>query len=141
MTQDFTQLQPQDAAKPDRQPSPQQLQALNTIGTISYVLHLIVALGALIPGGQLGAVLLIAALVLDWVKRPDAEGTWHASHFSWRIRSVIIAGLLYLLTAPLFLLLFVPGWVAWIVISIWFLYRIVTGFIAMNKGQAMEYAQ
>ena len=141
MTQDYTQWQPPTPQGSPREPSPQELQALNTIGTISYVLHLIVALSALIPGGQLGAMLLLAALIMDWVKRPDAAGTWHASHFSWRIRSVIIAGLLYLLTAPLFLLLFVPGWVAWIVISIWFLYRIVTGFIAMNKGQPMEYTQ
>jgi uncharacterized membrane protein len=113
----------------------QKMQSLNTVGTISYVLHLIVAVGAVIPGGQLGPVLLIAALVLDMVKRGDAEGTWHASHFSWRIRTVWIAGLLYLLTAPLWLLFLIPGWVAWTVISVWFLYRIVTGFMAMNKGQ------
>jgi uncharacterized membrane protein len=113
----------------------QKLQSLNTVGTISYVLHLIVAVGAVIPGGQFGPVLLIAALVLDMVKRGDAEGTWHASHFNWRIRTVWIAGLLYLLTAPLWLLFFIPGWIAWTVISVWFLYRIVTGFMAMNKGQ------
>ena len=113
----------------------QKLQSLNTVGTISYVLHLIVAVGAVIPGGQFGPVLLIAALVLDMVKRGDAEGTWHASHFTWRIRTVWIAGLLYLLTAPLWLLFFIPGWIAWTVISVWFLYRIVTGFMAMNKGQ------
>jgi uncharacterized membrane protein len=113
----------------------QKMQSLNTVGTISYVLHLIVAVGAVIPGGQLGPVLLIAALVLDMVKRSDAEGTWHASHFTWRIRTVWIAGLLYLLTAPLWLLFLIPGWVAWTVISVWFLYRIVTGFMAMNKGQ------
>ena len=115
----------------------QRLQSLNTVGTISYVLHLIVAVGAVIPGGQFGPVLLIAALVIDMVKRSDAEGTWHASHFSWRIRTVLIAGLLYLLTAPLFLLLFIPGWIAWTVISIWFLYRIVTGFMAMNRGESI----
>jgi hypothetical protein len=33
----------------------QKLQSLNTVGTISYVLHLIVAVGALIPGGAVGA--------------------------------------------------------------------------------------
>jgi uncharacterized membrane protein len=113
----------------------QELQSLNTIGTISYVLHLIVAVGAFIPGGQFGAVLLIAALVIDMIKRDDAAGTWHASHFAWRIRTVLIAGALYLLTLPLFLLLYFPGAIAWAVISIWFLYRIATGFIAMNKGQ------
>lgn len=116
----------------------ERLQALNTVGTISYVLHLIVAIGALIPGGQFGPVLLLAALVLDTVKRGDAVGTWHASHFRWRIRTVVIAGLAYLLTAPLWLLLFVPGWIAWLCISIWFLYRIVTGLVAMNKGLPME---
>ncbi len=113
----------------------QKLQSLNTVGTISYVLHLIVAVGAVIPGAQASAVLLIAALILDMVNRDNATGTWHASHFRWRIRTVLIAGALYLVTAPLWLLLFVPGWIAWTVISFWFLYRIVTGFIAMNKGQ------
>ena len=117
-----------------------RLQSLNTVGTISYVLHLIVAIGALIPGGQFGLVLLLAALVIDMVKRDDAAGTWHASHFRWRIRSVVIAGLLYLVTLPLFLLLYLPGAIAWLVISLWFLYRIVTGFVAMNRGQAMPEA-
>lgn len=116
----------------------ERMQSLNTVGTISYILHLIVAVGALIPGGQFGPVLLLVALVLDFVKRGDAEGTWHASHFRWRIRTVIIAGLLYLVTSPLWLLFVIPGWIAWLCISIWFLYRIVTGFMAMNKGQAME---
>ena len=118
-----------------RTPSVGELQSLNTIGTISYVLHLIVAVSAFIPGGQFGLTLLLVALILDMVKRDDATGTWHASHFRWRIRSVLIAGLLYLVTLPLFLLLYLPGAVAWAVISIWFLYRIVTGFIAMNKGR------
>ena len=79
--------------------------------------------------------LLIAALVLDMVKRSDADGTWHASHFTWRIRTVVIAGLLYLVTLPLWILLLAPGWIAWTLISVWFLYRIVSGFIAMNKGR------
>ena len=116
----------------------QQLQSLNTVGTISYILHLIVAVGALIPGGQFGPVLLVAALILDLVKRADAEGTWHASHFRWRIRTVVIAALLYLVTIPLWFLFVFPGWIAWCLISIWFLYRIVTGLIRMNKGLAME---
>jgi uncharacterized membrane protein len=113
----------------------QKLEALNTVGTISYVLHLIVAIAAFIPGGQFGAVLLLAALVIDLVKRSDAQGTWHASHFAWRIRTVLIAGFLYLLSSPLFLLLYFPGAIAWAVVSIWFLYRIVSGFVAMNKGR------
>lgn len=129
MTQDFT------TPNAPAEASLERLQALNSVGTISYVLHLIVAIGAIIPGGQFGAILLLAALILDMVKRDDAVGTWHASHFRWRIRSVFIAGGLYLITSPLFLLLYIPGAIAWALISVWFLYRIVKGLIAMNKGQ------
>jgi len=113
----------------------EKAQALKTVGWVSYILHLIVAVGALVPGAQAGAALLIVALVVDMVKKDEAAGTWQASHFSWRIRSVITAGLLYLVTAPLFLLLYLPGAIAWFVISIWFLYRIVRGMVAMNNSR------
>jgi uncharacterized membrane protein len=129
MTQDFTIPVTDDAAYLAK------MQSLNTVGTISYMLHLVVAVGAVIPGGQFGPVLLIAALILDMVNRDSAAGTWHASHFRWRIRTVLIAAGLYLVTAPLWALFLVPGWIAWTAISIWFLYRIVTGFMAMNKGR------
>lgn len=113
----------------------EQAQALKSVGWLSYVLHLIVAVGAIIPGAQAGALLLVVALVIDLVKRPEAEGTWQASHFSWRIHSVVLAGLLYLLTAPLFLLFILPGQLAWMLVSIWFLYRIVKGMVAMNADR------
>lgn len=119
------------------EPSP-DLQSLATWGTVSYVLHLIVAISALVPGAQISPVLLGVALVLDLVKRPDAAGTWHASHFRWRIRTVLIAALLYLLTLPLWFLLILPGWLAWLAISVWFLYRIIRGLMNMNKGLPME---
>lgn len=129
MTQDFTTPTSVDPAYL------QKLQSLNTVGTISYVLHLVVAVGAIVPGGQFGPVLLIAALIIDLMNRERAQGTWHAAHFRWRIRTVMVAAALYLVTAPLWFFLLVPGWIAWTAISIWFLYRIVTGFLAMNKGQ------
>ena len=121
----------------DVQTNDQKAEDLKAIGWVSYVLHLIVALGAVLPGTQPGAALLIVALIIDLVKKSDAEGTWQASHFSWRIRTVIWAGVLYVLTAPLWLLIF-PGWIAWGLISIWFLYRIVLGMVAMNKNQAVR---
>ena len=116
----------------------EQAQTLKSAGWLSYVLHLIVAVGAIIPGAQAGALLLIVALVIDLVKKPEAQGTWQASHFSWRIHSVLLAGALYLLTAPLFLLFIMPGVLAWLLVSIWFLYRIVKGMVAMNNNQAVS---
>ena len=122
----------------DVQSTDQKAQGLKNIGWVSYVLHLIVAVGAVLPGAQASALLLVIALVIDLVKRGDAEGTWQANHFSWRIRSVLWAGVLYIVTAPLWLLFFLPGWIAWGLISLWFLYRIVRGMLAMSNNQPVD---
>ena len=115
----------------------EKAQSLKSVGWVSYLLHLIVAVAAVVPGAQVGAGLLIVALVIDLVKKSDAEGTWQASHFSWRIRTVIWAGVLYVVTIPLWFLFVLPGMIAWALISIWFLYRIVKGMVRMNASQAM----
>ena len=119
----------------------EKLQSLTTVGTLSYVLHLIVAVGALVPGAQISPVLRIVALIIDLVKREDAAGTWHESHFRWRIRTVLLVALLYVLTLPLWFFFIAPGWLAWLAISIWFLWRIVRGMVNMNKGLPMETGQ
>ena len=112
-------------------------QHLRFIGQISYALHAIVAVGAVLPAFQPSVLLLVAAFILDLVKKDDAQGTWQQSHFRWRIRSVLWAAGLYLVTAPLWLLFFIPGWIAWGVISIWFLYRVVRGWLALNERRPM----
>ena len=112
-------------------------RSLRTIGHISYLLHAIVAVGAVLPGVQGSVLLLLIAFALDLFKKEDAVGTWQESHFRWRIRSVLWAGALYLVTAPLWLILFVPGWIAWALISIWFLYRVVRGWVNLSNGRPM----
>ena len=124
MTNDITTIEPDGGLK--------------TWGWLSYVLHLVVAVAAVLPGAQASITLLVIALVIDLVKRSDAENTWQASHFKWRIRTGLWAGVLYLVTLPLFLLLYVPGAIAWVIISIWFLYRIVLGMVRMNANRAVE---
>ncbi|MEN9539509.1 MAG: hypothetical protein RLZZ126_1744 [Pseudomonadota bacterium] len=64
----------------------EKAQDLKTVGWVSYALHLIVAVGGVVPGAQASVTLLIIALVIDLVKKDEAAGTWQASHFSWRIR-------------------------------------------------------
>ena len=111
--------------------------ALRNIGHISYALHAIVAIAAVVPGTQGSILLLIAAFILDLVKRDDAVGTWQESHFRWRIRSVVFCAIAYVLTIPLWLLFVIPGWIAWGIISIWFLYRVVRGWLALNDRRPM----
>jgi uncharacterized membrane protein len=115
-------------------------EGLKTWGWVSYLLHLVVAVAAVLPGAQVSILLLVVALVIDLVKRGDAANTWQASHFSWRIRSVVWAGVLYLLTSWLWLLFIAPGWIAWGLISLWFLYRIVKGMVRMNASRSVEAA-
>jgi uncharacterized membrane protein len=115
-----------------------EVEGLKAWGWVSYLLHLIVAVAAVLPGAQVSVLLLLIAVVIDLVKRDDARGTWQESHFSWRLRSVLWAIVLYAVTFPFFLLgllIFNP---AWVLISIWFLYRIVSGMIAMNKNRAIR---
>ena len=114
----------------------QRDNSLRTIGHISYALHAIVAVGAVLPGTQPSILLLLVAFILDLVKKDDARGTWQESHFKWRIRSVLWAGVLYVVTIPLWLLV-IPGWIAWGLISIWFLYRVVRGWLALNDRRPM----
>ncbi len=112
-------------------------QQLKTIGHISYFMHAVVAVGAVLPGVQASVLLLLIAFFLDMFKRDDARGTWQESHFRWRIRSVLWAGGLYLVTAPLWLLFLIPGWIAWAIISIWFLYRIARGWLNLSSNAPM----
>ena len=115
-----------------------EVEGLKAWGWVSYLLHLVVAVAAVLPGAQVSVLLLLIAVVIDLVKRDDARGTWQESHFSWRLRSVLWAIVLYAVTFPFFLLgllIFNP---AWVLISIWFLYRIVSGMVAMNKNRAIQ---
>ncbi len=121
--------------QPGKQPD---MDSLKTWGWISYGLHLVVAVAAVIPGVQAGVGLLLVAMLIDWVKRPDARGTWQESHYNWRIRSVFIAGVLYVVTAPLWLIFVIPGWVAWSLVSLWLLYRIVRGMVCMADNRAVN---
>jgi uncharacterized membrane protein len=52
---------------------------------------------------------------------------------------VAFALLAYLLTLPLWFLFVIPGWIAWLCISVWFLYRIIKGMVRMNARQPMEF--
>ena len=123
-------------ASSDLDPQDWQDDSDLTVSWVSYALHLVVAVSAVVPGAQVGPLLLVLALLIDLVKRGDVRG-WQRSHFGYRLRTVLWAALLYLVTFPLWLLLVLPGWLAWCAISVWFLYRIVLGMRRLQRGLAM----
>jgi len=116
----------------------ERLRSLKTISHVSYLLHTIVAVGAVLPAAQASVTLLLIAFIIDLVKRDEAAGSWMESHFRWRLRTVLWAMGLYVVTSPLWLAMFFPGWAAWTLISIWFLYRIVRGWMNLNADKPIE---
>jgi uncharacterized membrane protein len=81
----------------------------------------------------------IIAVILNYVKRGDAAGTFLESHFSWQIRTFWLA----LMWAAIGLLAFVSligipiAWVIWAGTGLWVLYRIARGWVALFDRRAL----
>ncbi len=83
----------------------------------------------------------IIAVVLNYIKRSEARGTWLESHFRWQIRTFWF-GLLWISLCGAFIiatlgigLLFV--WLPITLVGLWFVYRIVRGWITLGDSRAM----
>lgn len=107
-------------------PADAKLASLKTLTTVIYALYAL----SLFTG-----ITSIVAIVLNYIKRDDARGTWLESHFSWQIRTFwwsLVWGVLGFLT-----FLIVIGWVIWGVAFVWFVYRIAKGWLNLNDGKPM----
>ena len=81
----------------------------------------------------------IIAVIINYVKRSDARGTWLDSHFGWQIRTFWYA-VLWVVLAGLLILTFVGipfAWVLLVAVGIWVLYRIIRGWIALAESNPM----
>ncbi|WP_027366335.1 DUF4870 family protein [Desulfocurvibacter africanus] len=75
----------------------------------------------------------IVAIVVNYLKRTEAEGTWLESHFTWQIKTFwysLLIGVVAFIT-----FFFLIGWFVAIAGFVWFIYRIVKGFLAFNEGK------
>ena len=83
----------------------------------------------------------IIAVILNYVKRSEVRDTWLESHFRWQIRTFWY-GLLWVALCGLFIVatLGVGLLIAWIplgVVGLWFIYRILRGWLALNDRKPM----
>lgn len=83
----------------------------------------------------------ILAIVLAYVKRSDAAGTWLASHYRWLIRTFwysmlwgVVGGIIFILFA-IILVGLVVGYAIWVATTIWVLYRLIRGYMLFNASQ------
>ena len=80
-------------------------------------------------------VTLIAAVILNYIKKEDVQGTWLASHFRWQIRTFWF-GLLWGVIGGITLLLGV-GFFILGVTTVWFIYRVVKGWLRLSEEKEM----
>jgi uncharacterized membrane protein len=90
---------------------------------------------ALQAAGFFVGITWIAAIVIDYVKRDDAAGTWLESHYRWQIRTFwwgLLWGVIGGLTA-----LVVVGFAVLAADAIWIIYRIAKGWLYLSENRAV----
>jgi uncharacterized membrane protein len=109
--------------------------ALHTLAIIIGV----VGTATTVIGSFLGSVPSIAAVIMNYLKRSDARGTWVESHYRWQIRTFWYA-LLWAVVGWLFMftLIGVPiGLVVLIALTAWLIYRIARGWLRLQDQRPM----
>ncbi|HUL64489.1 MAG TPA: hypothetical protein VLW55_07715 [Burkholderiaceae bacterium] len=126
-------------------------QSLVTVTHLVYALHtLSLVIGAVGAATVIGAFLFgwpsIIAVIINYVKRGEARGTWLESHFRWQIRTFWFALLWAVIVALVSALLFAVliGIATWIIgviaLGLWAIYRIARGWLRLNDGKPMDIA-
>jgi len=106
--------------------SDEKIASLKTLTTVIYALYAL----ALFSG-----VSAIVAIVLNYIKREDVQGTWLESHFRWQIGTFWWSVLWCVVGALTWIILI--GWLVWGVAGIWFIYRIAKGWLNLNDNKPM----
>lgn len=114
------------------------------ITQLVYILHGLSMLIGLMTGATIISAFLfgwpsIAAVILNYVKAPDARGTFLESHFSWQIRTFWygMVWTLLVMIAGVVLMPFIVGPFIWlggfVVLSVWVAYRIIFGWLRLRE--------
>ena len=123
-------------------------ESIVTWTNVIYGLHaLSLATGILGAASVIGAFLIgwpsIIAVILNYVKRGEARGTWLESHFDWQIRTFWWALLWALIVAAVSLLtaVVIIGFAIWPIgmfaLGVWAIYRIARGWLRLKDRQPM----
>ncbi len=120
--------------------------SLKTLTLVLYILYIVAIFSA--------GILALVALIINYVKRNDVQGSIYASHFTWQIRTFWWYLIWNIIAFVPFLFLFFTGnnenafagvavggmifCVAVVGLSwVWIVYRAIRGIIALNENKAM----
>jgi uncharacterized membrane protein len=127
-----------------RDPDPSLVTTLH----LTYALHALgLAIGAFGASTVIGSFIFgwpsIIAVIINYVRRNEARGTWLESHVEWQIQTFWMALGISILVGILGLLLtvLIIGFAVWIVgffaLGVWAIYRIAKGWMALRDRRAV----
>jgi uncharacterized membrane protein len=103
------------------------------VAHVLYILHLLAPFTAWL--------LAAVAVILGAYNRADVRGTFLESHFSWLSRTfwwgllwIVVFGLVSVLLV-ITVILIPLAYLLYLGLFVWYLYRVVKGWIRLNKGQ------
>lgn len=105
-----------------------------SLRTVTLVAYALFGLGFITSG--LFAFAPIAAVMMIYIKRPDAAGTYYAAHFDWLI-ATFLWGLLWMAVSYLLVFILI-GWVGIVATVLWVLYRLIKGVLALLEFKAPQ---
>ena len=79
--------------------------------------------------------LAVIALIINYIKRGDELDAVYLSHHTYMIRTFWWTVLWLTLASPLWLLLFLPGAIAYSVVGLWYLYRCIRGWLHFTENR------
>ena len=127
-------------------PATEPRPSLITVTHVIYGLHAVSLITGIVGvASVVGAFLTgwpsIIAVIVNYVKRSEVRGTWLDSHFRWQIRTfwfgllwVMLCGMFVVATLGIGLLI---AWLPLALVGIWFVYRILRGWLRLIDRQPM----
>jgi uncharacterized membrane protein len=107
-------------------PASADMQQAKKITTLIYALQ---------AASFIFGITLIAAIIINYIKKEDVRTTWLASHFRWQIRTFwfsLLWGGIGLITALLGI-----GFIILAIDAVWLIYRIAKGWLRLSEEKQM----
>ncbi len=107
-------------------PDEAQVKSLRSLTQAVYILYAL---------SYFTGITAIVGIVINYVKREEAAGTWLESHFRWQIRTFWF-GLLWAVIGAITVFVAV-GFAILFANFVWIIYRIVKGWLNLNDNKPM----
>lgn len=109
-------------------PDGEKIRSLKSLTQVVYVLYAL---------SYFTGITAIVGIIINYVKKDDAAGTWLESHFRWQIRTFWF-GLLWAVIGAMTAFIAI-GFAVLFANFCWIIYRIVKGWLNLNDNKPMTF--